>query len=708
MINDRIKELIGQIESSPSYRFDSKERRLLADLATDQVKKGDIQILDSLYKKLKIPLDDDNIAHMPIVVPLLERTVGAISSAVDQITAAAVDVDSQLIKLEMKKSKLEELTEQFETDKITEEQLEEALQDIANSEPLLHDERMASTIIKDLRDKLEDRREFDKALYSLLIYGEIAVVTELYLTNKTRTVNTNNLWFIPNGTDPMNIGAASYVMERIWMPVDELIQNPRTPFKIKKLLKDKYKTGLSGGVVMKGVDSEGNIISPSTSVLVDILWKEQSKDTGELETVMSNNEANVEVTILYYPEYKKVKKVYTKKDSLLDEDIDDKDYRLEHKTYTPKSYEKVEEDFIKVPKICYLIEDIDEVILDKELPLAYEEGKYPVTFPSIYSGYIKTISGTKPYSWLHTSKDTIFLRDLIIHNIFHLIRDNAGIITVYEMLGKPSGITFSDWLYQMINHKMLSVDSTKPVASDMGNVPIGNYTKNPVTPLQLDNSANVARLFNMLPILDNLIYTSRGLSSEVMGDIQQNQRASNVRYSVQNTAYIDTPTIDLFYRTFSDAFNSLIKRIELISRYDKLYSEMRESENVEIVNKFRKSSILMVRVTNSYADLLNLQKSKEDAAAAVHQGRLSYKSYIKILDSVSVKEIHNIMEEEEEKASKAQQRQFELQAKMEEQKDLREHNQQKEIHAMDSETKLQIAKLNASRIASTRSEQTKN
>ncbi len=660
----RIKDIINKVKNYTSNtRFSKDIRDELYRLASDTVLPKDIKVVKSSYDNLKLPMSETPITHTPFAAPLIERIIGKHSQTLDVYSIVASDLRSQLEKYRMKKNKTAELIGNYNRGAVDDSQLEVELEKLTKYKPSLKAEEKAQLIISNETYNLHKNDCYKIALYHLQIVGECFLTKDLYFTNETRVCDPNKVIFLPSGKNKEDISKSKAVFESIFIPVEDILTNDNVEYKYKTKLKKyalsekDYKSGESGEPVREGYTDLTPLARQQrgdwdmvASAVIGI--NKEHRFSDEVDSKYDADTRNVEVQKLLYTEVTKIQKIYTKEKPL---DSDEASYILKHKDYEPSELEESEPTYITNYRVAYYIPLIDEVIIDKPMPITFRNNKL-IKNPSIYAGYVKSLSNNKPFSWLNNIKDGIYLRDMVIHNMAKLIRDNLGIVMLNEFKGIPKGISYKDWLMSILEQKMVSVDSAKLVEVPQGEqTMLGNAAKYIFDVKQIDNSANVANLLRILQGIDNLIYTGRGINEQSLGEIGQNARIDNVQQSIQQSTYVDVPTITLYYKTFSDMFNSIIKYVQVITTKENYKLLMNEGDqSVDIDKDTFHDRLMLVQIVSSYKELMLLDTIKRQAAMAVQQKVLPYRDYVKVQKSNSVNEILDILEEAEEELAKRQ------------------------------------------------------
>lgn len=680
-----MKAIKNEIEAVLSYtannRFDNETKLKLLQYATDAPET--INIPKASYSKLKMKHYKKDIVHQPILSAFILRIVGAHTKALSNFSVRSFDSKITNFKNfkkenEVRKLALEILNAQ---DPKLEEQLYKELEIEVNKEISTEPEKFATSLLNQIILYLDNKNEYAKMRFLLESLGEaFTTVDVLENSISPRICLPWNVYYLP-GEDQFNIGTAPKVVENLYWPILSLFDKfnlKRThAAKLKKLLKGKSTEG--GGDYTSATYSFNQAL-PKGGDQVDIIL--ENFKSGELHGLGNDFDHDSENELIKVQKY--TKKFLRPRYKLFRTtvNIQEDNYQIVSTQYKAKPGEKLVPFDQTIWKVYYYVPKIDAIIFEKELHTPHRNSEQNVHINSYYAGYVMTVNYITPYSFVNTLLSLVDLRSLLYSNISQLISDNLGYIISLQYKAIPKKLSYAEWLSSLVYTKVVQVDSTQRLSSGAISGVLGDYVKQPIDIMSLDTSGNIRNLFEQLRYIEEAILTAKGTTREAQGDIGQNSRVSNVRTSLAQTNNVQAPTNKIAFLTLSGFYQYCIDIMQIINKdrdtnVQSLLNDKSMDTSTIAKNTFS-NELLRVYTNTSIEELLALEEAKDSASAAVHQGRLDYTTYTKIIRSKSIAEVTELMEVAQQKTAKSQQEQLKAQQEAEAKSKQDEHNRELE------------------------------
>jgi len=678
----------------------------LARLAADKPLPTDIIVPETSYAKLKLNHLKKDVKHQPIVTQFLKRTIGAHSNALQQFVVKETDLSVIKARKSKKARQIEAVMKRIVTEQLPEDDpAYKELEDLTSNTEQLANERKASKILGVFTELLREQNSYEKPLYHVETYGEIMLTVDRYKHSiATRVCDPINTYFIP-GEDVNNISQATRVLEDMSVSIfsifDRFDLTTEASNALYKLIKDSSPKGTDNGS-SHVFHSVNNVPITGGESLVTLFTIVEGQSSG----IQNFDPVSMRVLLQKFTNksLRKRKKVFS---SVID--ISEDNYRIESEFYEPLPNEKASTIYDTIWTVYYYLPCIDTIIQETEVFNQRRKAARADNYNNGYAGFIQTITGEFAHSWLESIEPLIHIRNGAFASIAQLISDNLGSVMQLEFKAIASDLNYDEFIASILHNKIATLDSTQLADSKTLQEFIGRTFQNPLTKVDLDNSGNVARLFDIVKRIEETILTGKGESAEAMGNIGQHASVSNVEYAAQQGANTQAPSIKLYYLAFAQLYQIIINTLQAMNKESDLNSAevAQNSMNTDIieVSKGELDGDLVVSISTSLDELALLHDSKRQAGEALHQKVIDMNAYFEIRRSTSSAEIAKILETAQKKASEAAA--ANQQAALKAQKEAKDEERAHDLAKLDKElaNKLEVeniqkeAKIESARIA---------
>lgn len=340
-------------------------------------------------------------------------------------------------------------------------------------------------------------------------------------------------------------------------------------------------------------------------------------------------------------------------------------------------------------------------------PIQYNRASNPSRCHFGIIGSIYNLNDDKPFSLVDMMKPYNYLYDAIHYRLNDAIASNWGNILEMDLAKVPEDWDVAKWLYYAkINH-IAVIDSFKEGNQGVATGKLaGGLNNNSRGLISADIGNYIQQLINLLEYIKSEMGEVAGITKQREGQIANRETVGGVERATLQSSYITEWLFAIHDDVRKRALECFIDTAKIAMRGKKMkfqYTTSDISQRVLEINgdEFALNDYgLVVDYGNNVADLQ--QKLETIAQAALQNGAVDLSALMKIWSSISLAQKTRIIERSEQKRQEQNQQaqQQQLQAQQEAtqatlQQKQAELDMQYQIAALNNQTKLAIAQLQA-------------
>lgn len=311
-------------------------------------------------------------------------------------------------------------------------------------------------------------------------------------------------------------------------------------------------------------------------------------------------------------------------------------------------------------------------------------------------GTIYNFNSNQPYSMIDMMKPNVYLYDVMKDRLNKTLARNMGKIIKLNLSQIPAGWDIVKWLYYMKTYGIAVVDPMKEGAN--GKM-AGIFNTESTVDTELGDS--IQAMIMILEFIKNEMSEMVGITKQRQGNISNRETVGGVERATQQSSY----TTRWYFAKHDDTKKRVLECFLEMAKVamkgnNKKFEYILPDHSKQIINvdgdEFAECDYGLV-LDNTY-DMQKLQQQVETCAQAALQNQmLTFSTYLKIIENVSLAEKIKMVEQNEQELMKQrqedQQRQLEVQQQqIQAQTALKqtELDMEDKLNQRDNETKILI------------------
>lgn len=611
---------------------------------------------------------EEKIQHYPIAVPRINVLIGEELKRRFDYKVIITNPDSISQKEEEKLSIYKNHIQEFLEARYSEEELKQKLQNLeeyAEYEWQDYREIVANQLLRHLYQEHKLDLVFNEGFIDVLLAGEEYYITEIVSGEPVlRRLNTNTVYWLRSGFSNKIEDANLIVIDEYWSP-GRIIDTYYDDLKPSEI--DKLEQGFMGaGDAGRGSLNEPSFVLAESSEdrkIIDGLVEAAS--SGHTLNSSYDNHGNVRVLRVFWPSYRKVKKV-----KYYDE-YGDEQYEI-----YPDSY-KVDESKGEVAKTIWIREWLEGTRIGDDIyvhlrpkPIQYHKLDNPSYCHPGITGKTYSIGTNRTVSLMDRIKNLQYLYDVIFDRLNRLIANNQGKVLQMDFAAIPEQFSPEQWFHYLRSMNVAVKDSfregTKGIATNklVGNMGRGGEHDY----IDLDQSQGIMYYIQLLQFIKREMTEITGVSDQRLGQVDNRETIGGVERSITQSSHITEwyfyqhehvklEALRLFLDTAKIAYKGSSKKVQYIL----------DDQSIQLLkidgDDFSSHEYGLVATTSPKTQELD-KTIQEGAYALMQRGELQISALIDLFASNSLSEKRRKLEKSEKKKAEEDARRFDEQIKV--------------------------------------------